>query len=117
MLRIHLKQSKTDQVGAGVDVVLGRTHSDLCPVAAVLGYFALRGDRPGPLFIDSAGSPLLKRTFVGDIRKVLTTLGVPQDQYAGHSFRIGAATTAALAGVEDSTIQLLGRWHSVAFGT
>ena len=115
MLRFHLKQSKADQFGTGVDVVLGRTYSDICPVAAVLGYFTGRGDRSGPLFVDSAGKPLLKHTFVGEIRKVLITLGVPQDQYAGHSFRIGAATTAALAGVEDSTIQLLGRWHSAAF--
>lgn len=95
--------------------MLGRTYSDLCPVAAVLGYFASRGDRPGPLFIYLTGKPLLKKTFVGEIRKILVALGVPQDQYAGHSFRIGAATTAVLAGVEDSTIQLLGRWHSAAF--
>ena len=115
MVRFRLKQSKTDQYGKGVDVVLGRTDTDLCPVAAVLGYFASRGDRPGPLFIGTAGKPLLKKTFVGEIRKILVTLGVPQGQYAGHSFRIGAATTAALAGVEDSTIQLLGRWHSSAF--
>ena len=31
------------------------------------------------------------------------------------SFRIGAATAAAQAGVEDSVIQLLGRWSSAAF--
>ena len=42
-------------------------------------------------------------------------IGLPQDQFAGHSFRIRAATTAGLAGVEDSTIQMLGRWHNAAF--
>ena len=39
----------------------------------------------------------------------------PQGDYAGHSFRIGDATSAALAGVEDSTIQALGRRQSAAF--
>ena len=68
MLRFHLKQCKTDQFGTGVDLVLGRTGSDLCPVAAVLGYSAGRGDRPGPLFIDSTNKPLLKHTFVEEIR-------------------------------------------------
>lgn len=32
-----------------------------------------------------------------------------------HSFRIGAATSAAKAGIEDSTIHMLGRWSSSAF--
>lgn len=51
-----------------------------------------------------------------ELRRALAAIGYPQEDYAGHSFRIGAATTAAAAaGLEDSTIQLLGRWNSAAF--
>ena len=115
MVRCHLKQSKTDQLGRGVDVVLGKTGLDLCPVAAVLGYIASRGDQPGPFFLTTAKTPLSKSEFIGEFRAVLGRIGLPAEDYAGHSFRIGAATSAALAGVEDSTIQLLGRWQSAAF--
>ena len=88
---------------------------DLCPIAAVLTYTMARGTHQGPFFITSAKLPLTKSEFVAAIRKVLVGLGLPDQQYAGHSFWIGAATSAALAGVEDSTIQLLGRWRSTAF--
>ena len=53
--------------------------------------------------------------FVAEIHRIMGEIGFPQHQYAGHSFRIGAATAVALAGMEDSTIQLLGRWWSTAF--
>lgn len=32
--------------------------------------------------------------------------------YAGHSFRIGAANTAVAMGLEDTMIQAMGRWRS-----
>ena len=115
MVCIHLKRSKTDQFGKGVNIVLGRTGADLCPVAALLNYIATRGAQQGPFFIDSRSEPLTKSGFVTELRGILLSLGIPQHHYAGHRFRIGAATSAALAGVEDSTIQLLGRWHSAAF--
>lgn len=108
IVQVHIKQSKTDQFGKGAKVVLGKTGQALCPVAAILGYIAIRGSRPGPFFINARGKPLIKSTFVAAVREILTSLGFPQHLYAGHSFRIGAATTAALSGVEDSTIQLLG---------
>ena len=50
-----------------------------------------------------------------EIRKLLRALELPEENYAGHSFRIGAATSAALARIKDRTIQLLGRWQSGAF--
>ena len=115
MLRFHLKHSKTDPFSRGADVILGRTGLPLCPVAAVLNYVARRGSRQGPFFLASTAQPLTKQEFVREIRTILATLGITDHEYAGHSFRIGAATSAAMAGVEDSTIQLLGRWQSSAF--
>ena len=116
MIRIYLKQSKTDQTGQEVHIILGRTGADLCSVAAVLGYIAIRRARPGPFRLNSRGEPLLKHVFVDEIHRIMGDIGFPQHQYAGHSFRIGAAIVAvALAGLEDSTIQLLGRWQIAAF--
>ena len=114
-VKIHLKKSKCDQFGTGADIILGRTLKPLCPVAAVVCYMVERGSKPGPFSMDAKGKAVSKAWFVGEMRGILQSLGLPQHQYAGHSFRIGAAITAALAGVEDSTIQTLGRWHSAAF--
>ena len=36
MIRIHLKQSKTDPFRHGVNIYVGQTGSELCPVAAIL---------------------------------------------------------------------------------
>ena len=41
--------------------------------------------------------------------------GISMQREQGYSFRIGAATTAATRGIEDSVIRTLGRWESVAY--
>ena len=115
MIKFHLKVSKCDQFGSGSDVVVGKTGNLLCPVTAILKYVEIRGDRSGPFFLDSSHGMLTKSQFIAQVRKILTSIGLPQQDYAGHSFRIGAATTAAAAGVEDSMIQTLGHWHSAVF--
>ncbi len=115
IIRVHLKRSKTDQFGRGADIQLGRTGCVLCPVAAVLGYTAVRGRDHGPFFRFKNGDPLTKPAFSKHVRSALQELSLPYQEFAGHSFRIGAATTAAKAGIEDSTIQMLGRWSSSAF--
>ena len=47
-LEIH---TKTDPFQKGVRLFVGRTGTDLCPVAAMLGYLLLRGTHTGPLLI------------------------------------------------------------------
>ena len=114
-ISIKLKHSKTDQFRKGVNLVIGRTNDDLCPVTALLSYLVHRGDAPGPLFQWDNHTPLSKSKFVDHVRHALLAANVPAHLYTGHSFRIGAATTAASAGTEDSTIQTLGRWKSSAY--
>ena len=114
-LKIHLKKSKTDQLKKGVDVYIGKTNCPLCPVGAGVDYMSIRGSDPGPFFKFSNGQPLTKAKFTQHVRDALQVLGLPYNEFAGHSFRIGAATAAAQAGVEDSVIRTMGRWNSSAF--
>ena len=114
-LQVKIKGSKTDQLRKGVTIVVGRTKSHICPVKSVLAYVACRGFKPGPLFCHLDGSPLTKQQLVSGLRTTLSEAGVECDKFSGHSFRIGAATTAAAKGVEDSMIQTLGRWKSDSF--
>ena len=63
-IRVTIKQSKTDPFRKGVNLFVGRTDGDLCPVGALLNYLACRSTRPGPLFILSDGHPLTQKKFV-----------------------------------------------------
>ena len=74
-----------------------------------------RGGAPGPLFINTDGSPLRRKQFVLRVQAALTQAGVKGEHFNGHSFRIGAATSASQAGVAESTIKVLGRWQSMAY--
>ena len=115
MLKIRLKSSKTDPFREGCAVFVGRTDCRLCPVAAMLAYLSYRRSSPGPLFKFSDGKPLTRSNFVEAVRKALDTAGIDSSQYSGHSFRSGAATTAAKQGIGDATIMMLGRWRSNAY--
>ena len=115
MLRVHLKASKTDPFRAGVDIVVGRAGNALCPVVAVVNYLLIRGSGPSPLFRFQDGKPLTRARLVEQVREALQRAGIDGALYSGHSFRSGAATTAAKVGVEDSAIKILGRWRSSAY--
>lgn len=115
LITLRIKKSKTDQFCAGSEVSLARTDQDICPVAAMLSYLAVRRDQPGPLFLFEDGRFLTQHSLISSMRLALSSLGLDPNTYSGHSLRIGAATSAAARGVQDSTIKTLGRWKSNAY--
>ena len=114
-MSVRIKQSKTDPFRLGVTIFLGRTDTVLCPVGALLSYLVMRGPGEGPLFRFKDGQALTRTGLVSALRKALAKAGLKPEMYAGHSFRIGAATTAAVCGVPVDTIKTLGRWKSQAY--
>uniref|UniRef100_A0A1X7TAS3 Uncharacterized protein n=1 Tax=Amphimedon queenslandica TaxID=400682 RepID=A0A1X7TAS3_AMPQE len=113
MILLLLHCSKTDQERRGFRVILSCTNADLCPVSGLLSYLGHQGSGLGSLFMLDV--QLLKRIHqVEEVRCTLTRAGLPAGIFA-NSFSIGAATVASAVGVEDSTIQNLGQWKSLAF--
>ena len=97
-----------------MEIVLGRTDNALCPVTALLAYLALSGNGPGFLFLFTDGHPLTKQRFMSKVREVLASVGVDPSQ-ATHFVSGQLLATANARGLNDSTIQMLGRWQSSAY--
>ena len=113
---IHIKSSKTYPFRKGVTIHLGRTETNLCPVAALTDYTNNRGNHHGPLFCFKTNKPCNRTSFVAKLREALgNTPSIKPEDFCGHSIRIGAATTVAKRGIPDNIIKMLGRWESSAY--
>ncbi|CAH1271013.1 Hypp4531 [Branchiostoma lanceolatum] len=86
-----------------------------CPVSNLLSYLQLRGGQPGFLFLSRNGNAISCDAFSKILKACAEQSQLDPRKFTSHSFRIGAATTAALQGVSDSTLRRLGRWSSEAF--
>ena len=104
-----------DPFRAGMNVFVGESGNELCPIRAMTEYFSQRGSQSGPLFYFRNGRYLTRSRFVGQVREALRQAGVDASKFAGHSFRRGAATTALEKVISDATIKMLGRWRSEAY--
>ena len=111
-LLVTLKSSKTDSFRAGQSLIVARCPSLLCPVSAMQQYFILAKPRPGPLFYFASGRYLTRSSVMHLLRDSARTAGLPHESLKGHSFRIGAASAAAAAGLPDWLIKVLGHWSS-----
>ena len=94
--------SRADPFRKGVDIFLGVTNCDLCPVAALLVYLVICQTRFGPIFVFKDDSLLTCDKLVSAVQSALSQTRVVTSRF---SFRIGAATSAAQAGLEDSLIR------------
>lgn len=115
-VQVRVRFSKTDQHGRAVVLVICKAPGvPICPVAAIERYLAIRPVCVGPFFIHMDKSPLTRFQFQSILTKSLLFSGHSVGKYSTHSFRIGAATTAAVCGFTPDEIKCFGRWRSGAF--
>ena len=112
--RVFINCAKTDPFRHGCFIFLGHGSAPLCPVLVLTNYLHLRGPCAGPLFIFQDGCPLSRALLSSLLQATLQAAGVP-GKFSGHSFRIGAATTASQRGIPDHPIRTMGRWSSDAY--
>ena len=84
-------------------------------MSVLLAYVARRRLSPGTLLIFEDGRFLTRELLVQEVRDALRQRGMDASVYTGHSFRIGAVTTAAAACIEDAVIKIWGRWKSTEY--
>jgi integrase len=101
---ITLRQSKTDQEGAGRKIGIPHGRTRHCPVAALTDWLMRSGITEGAMFCSiNRHGQLQPERLSGDavsevIRDGLATAGIDPTGYSGHSLRAGFATSAAQAG-------------------
>ena len=112
-LSFRIKKSKTDQRKQGITLYTAHTGHKVCAVCAMKTYLSLRSPKTNiSLFHLANHSPVSREELLAFISHLLILIGINPSQYSGHSFRIGGATSASLAGLTDYEIKLLGRWNS-----
>ena len=112
---INIKASKTDPFREGCTICLSPSYADICPVRNLMNYITQHPLKTGPLFTFTDNSLLTRRRLNSLLKSAITSN--EKSPVSSHSLRIGAATTAAAAGLPRWLIQQLGRWSSDCFRT
>jgi site-specific recombinase XerD len=120
-LIVTIRHSKTDQYGAGHRLGLPNgAVADTCPPRTVAAWVQHLDPRRGPLFrpVDRHGNiayrPLSGHAIAEIIKRRADLAGLDPDRYPGHSLRAGFVTSAAVAGVNETTIARQTRHRSLA---
>ncbi len=112
---LSIKVSKADPFRNGSQVRLAASSSSVCPFRALQKYLCFDHKPSLPLFQFSDGTFLTRQILSSTMKSLLQPVFGDVKGYSSHSFRIGAATTAAAADLPDWLIKALGRWSSNCF--
>jgi len=110
-LRITVRQSKTDQEGAGREVGIPHgQHPETCPVRTLRAWRAAAGITEGAVFRgvnrhdQVQVGRLTDRAVALIVKRAADRAGLDSSSYAGHSLRSGLATAAAAGGAPERSI-------------
>jgi site-specific recombinase XerD len=113
-LKITIKRSKTDQLGAGLVKGIPFSHSEkYCPVKSLKKYLEKSKITKGPVFRSLLKGSLASENRLTDqsiaivVKKYLELVGLNKNQYSGHSLRSGFATSTAAAGADERSIMTM----------
>jgi hypothetical protein len=67
------------------------------------------------LFIKEDTCALDREFFITSLKHILDICGFNSTLYNGHSFRIGASTSAGSVNIQEHLIKILGRWSSDSY--
>ena len=103
-MRVHIRQSKTDQEGRGQEIAIPRG-TKLRPVNAVQDWLKAAKIEDGPVFrsIDRhgrIGAALSAQSVALIVKRYAEAAGLDPQEFAGHSLRAGFLTSAAEAGAD-----------------
>lgn len=110
-LIVHLRRSKTDQLGVGRKVGIPNGRSRHCPIAALESWLTRSGIGDGRCSDLStvhgrmSGQRLSGEAISLVVKERLKAAGIDPAGYSGHSLRAGLATSAAQAGVSSWKIR------------
>lgn len=96
-------------------IVVNRQAAGFCPVEAMSQYLVDRSKTYLFLLARGDGTYIKRQLFAKVLSRCFLFIGLDFRVYKSHSFRIGAATHAALHGKSDAYIRSIGRWNSDAF--
>ena len=109
-----LEQSKTDPFHCGHTITTYATGTSTCPLRALKLYTeaSTPSQANSPVFKGGRFFPLDRQHLAITVHHLLQNTQYNQQHYTSHSFRSGAATTAAAAPIPDWLIKFLGTWRS-----
>ena len=105
-MTVNIKQSKTDSMRLGANLIIGSTTTATCPVSAVWNYMNLMNPEPTKALFPGLKYPTMLRT-------TRLLLGKDAELYGLHSLRVGGAQALALSGRSVAYIMAKGRWKNI----